>query len=47
MLSKRTTGIIITIIIATGIITTGAIGNDGNAGALSELISSPAHRRFD
>jgi hypothetical protein len=46
-LSKHITGTIITIIIDTGIITTGAIGNDGNAGALSELIFSPAHRRFD
>ncbi len=33
------TGTTITIIIDTGITTTGAIGNDGKAGALSELIS--------
>jgi hypothetical protein len=46
-LSKHITGTIITIIIATGIITTGVIGNDAKAGAMSELISSPAHRPLD
>jgi hypothetical protein len=39
IITIRTVGTTVTIIIDTGIIATGAIGNDGKAGALSELIS--------
>jgi hypothetical protein len=47
IITTHTIGTIIIIIIDIGTITTGAIGNEGEASALRELISSPAHRRFD